>query len=101
MAININKVYKAVLVVLEQEKRGVLTPNEFNKIAEGLTFSVILYLCCSTACIITLIIRRCLVKGELGGSSGGRAATAVFFIGMWVIYVALSACDQYGLIDTF
>ena len=33
MAININSVYKAVLVVLEQEKRGVLTPNEFNKIA--------------------------------------------------------------------
>ena len=33
MAIDINKVYKAVLVVLEQEKRGVLTPNEFNKIA--------------------------------------------------------------------
>lgn len=33
MAININSVYKAVLVVLEQEKRGVLTPNEFSKIA--------------------------------------------------------------------
>ena len=33
MAINITSVYKAVLVVLEQEKRGVLTPNEFNKIA--------------------------------------------------------------------
>ena len=33
MSINVNKVYKAVLVVLEQEKRGVLTPNEFNKIA--------------------------------------------------------------------
>ena len=33
MAININSVYKAVLVVLEQGKRGVLTPNEFNKIA--------------------------------------------------------------------
>jgi len=33
MAIDINKVYKAVLVVLEQEKRGVLTPNEFNKVA--------------------------------------------------------------------
>lgn len=33
MAININSVYKAVLVVLEQEKRGVLTPNEFNRIA--------------------------------------------------------------------
>lgn len=33
MAINVDKVYKAVLVVMEQEKRGVLTPTEFNKIA--------------------------------------------------------------------
>jgi len=33
MAINVDSVYKAVLVVLEQEKRGVLTPAEFNKIA--------------------------------------------------------------------
>ena len=33
MAININQVYKSVLVVLQQEKRGVLTPVEFNKIA--------------------------------------------------------------------
>ena len=31
--IDINAVYKAVLVVLEQEKRGVLLPIEFNKIA--------------------------------------------------------------------
>lgn len=33
MAINIDQVYKTVLVVLEQEKRGVLTPTEFGKIA--------------------------------------------------------------------
>lgn len=33
MAININSVYKTVLVVLEQEKRGTLLPAEFNKIA--------------------------------------------------------------------
>ena len=33
MAINIDSVYKSVLVILEQEKRGVLTPTEFNKIA--------------------------------------------------------------------
>ena len=32
MAIDVDQVYKAVLVVLEQEKRGVLTPLEFNKI---------------------------------------------------------------------
>ena len=33
MAINVNSVYKAVLVVLDQQKRGVLTPTEFNKVA--------------------------------------------------------------------
>jgi len=33
MSININQVYKTVLVVLQKEKRGVLTPTEFNKIA--------------------------------------------------------------------
>mgnify|MGYP003657912643 CR=1 FL=1 len=33
MAINIDQVYKTVLVILEQEKRGVLTPTEFSKIA--------------------------------------------------------------------
>ena len=33
MAINVNSVYKAVLVVLDKQKRGVLTPTEFNKIA--------------------------------------------------------------------
>jgi len=31
--ININQVYKSVLVVLQQQKRGVLTPTEFNKVA--------------------------------------------------------------------
>ena len=33
MAINVDQVYKTVLVVLEQRKRGVLTPTEFGKIA--------------------------------------------------------------------
>lgn len=33
MAININNVYKAVLVILDQNKRGPLGPTEFNKIA--------------------------------------------------------------------
>ena len=31
--INVNQVYKSVLVILQQEKRGVITPTEFNKIA--------------------------------------------------------------------
>ena len=67
--------------------------------AEGLTFSVILYLICSTLCILTLIIRRLTVKGELGGSPAGRWCTFVFFVGLWVTYVGCSTAQQYGFID--
>ena len=33
MAINVNQVYKTVLLILNKEQRGYITPNEFNKIA--------------------------------------------------------------------
>tara|TARA_Y100000004_G_C8925600_1_gene417506 strand:- start:502 stop:1251 length:750 start_codon:yes stop_codon:yes gene_type:complete len=33
MAINVNTVYQTVLLILNKEQRGYLTPNEFNKIA--------------------------------------------------------------------
>ena len=33
MAINVDKVYKTVLLIINKEQRGYLTPDEFNKIA--------------------------------------------------------------------
>ena len=33
MAININKVYKSVLSILNKEQRGYLTPSEYNNLA--------------------------------------------------------------------
>ena len=33
MAINVNKVYKSVLSILNKEQRGYLTPAEFNNLA--------------------------------------------------------------------
>jgi len=33
MAVNVNEVYKTVLLILNKEQRGYITPNEFNKIA--------------------------------------------------------------------
>ena len=32
MAINVNKVYRAVLAVVNREQRGYLTPDQFNRI---------------------------------------------------------------------
>jgi hypothetical protein len=31
MAINVNEVYKTVLLILNKEQRGYITPDEFNK----------------------------------------------------------------------
>ena len=33
MAINVNTVYRTVLLILNKEQRGMLTPDEFNKVA--------------------------------------------------------------------
>ena len=33
MAINVNQVYKTVLLILNKEQRGYITPDEFNKVA--------------------------------------------------------------------
>ena len=33
MAINVNTVYKTVLLILNKEERGYVTPDEFNKIS--------------------------------------------------------------------
>ena len=33
MAINVNAVYKTVLLILNQQQRGYMTPDEFNRVA--------------------------------------------------------------------
>lgn len=65
--------------------------------AEGLPLSVVLYVVCSTLCLSTLVIRRCVVGGELGGSTCGRISTGIFFGLLWVIFIGFSAADQYGM----
>ena len=41
MAVNVNKVYKAVLSILNKEQRGYLNPDEFNKIATEVQLSIL------------------------------------------------------------
>ena len=41
MAVNVNKVYKAVLSILNKEQRGYLNPDEFNKIATEVQLSLL------------------------------------------------------------
>lgn len=67
--------------------------------ARGLDLSVLLFLVCSIIGLATFIIRRCVVKGELGGSKVGRVGSAALFAGLWVFYVAICCLYQLDVID--
>eukprot|EP00929_Paragymnodinium_shiwhaense_P052127 TRINITY_DN2612_c0_g1_i2.p1 TRINITY_DN2612_c0_g1~~TRINITY_DN2612_c0_g1_i2.p1 ORF type:complete len:889 (+),score=192.71 TRINITY_DN2612_c0_g1_i2:226-2667(+) len=59
--------------------------------AGDLGFSVTAFLVTSALCIGTLVVRRRMLGGELGGSAFVKAATAGFFSLLWAYYVAVSS----------
>jgi solute carrier family 8 (sodium/calcium exchanger) len=65
----------------------------------SLTIAVITYLVCSVVGFIILIIRRIVVKGELGGSDSGRFGTAFLFTLLWIAYVIVVGLASYGYFD--
>ena len=67
--------------------------------AKGLGISVVLFLCCSLIGIAILVIRRCVVGGELGGSACGRYFSAAIFILLWVFYIVVSGLNMYEVIN--
>jgi solute carrier family 8 (sodium/calcium exchanger) len=73
----------------------------FPVLAGTMGSSVILFCACAVACIITIYIRRWTGLGELGGPSFAKKVTAVFFIGLWMLYVVVSSLLEKGHIDPF
>lgn len=72
---------------------------EYKVPSKGLDLSVVLFLSCSLVGVAILILRRCFVKGELGGSPTGRLLSALLFISLWLIYIVFSCLGQYGVIS--
>lgn len=75
-----------MIAVLYYQNKG----EKFIVPAEGLALSVILFLTVSLIGIVVLIIRRIVVKGELGGSTAGRTISCIFFVCLWLFYVIMS-----------
>jgi len=66
--------------------------------SDSLGFSVVVFLICAIICIIFLMIRRCVVGGELGGeSAGGRVASMILLIGLWGVYITLCVLQAYQI----
>ena len=65
--------------------------------AGNLGFSVAVFVVCAILCIITLLVRRKTIGGELGGSDTSRAGTATWLIFLWFMYVILSILQAYSV----
>ena len=63
--------------------------------AGSLGFSVAVFCICAVICVITLLIRRHKVGGELGGSDTGRAGSAIFLTCLWMFYIIMSILQAY------
>ena len=61
--------------------------------------SVIVFLIVAVMCFIILILRRCIVGGELGGPTASKYASAAMCIFLWVLYITVSTLQAYEAIS--
>lgn len=65
----------------------------------NLTVSVIIFCVLAVICIATLILRRKLVGGELGGKNAiVKWLTSFLLFSLWIIYIVLSSLRAYDII---
>mmetsp|Transcript_101967 Transcript_101967/g.255538 ORF Transcript_101967/g.255538 Transcript_101967/m.255538 type:complete len:822 (-) Transcript_101967:432-2897(-) len=58
--------------------------------AGSLGISVIAFSACACLCLATLVIRRIVLGGELGGQKPVAFLTAGFFVFLWLVYIVVS-----------
>lgn len=63
--------------------------------AGSLGFSVMIFITCAILCVITLVGRRFVVGGELGGSNSGRLMSCAFLCSLWGFYLVMSILQAY------
>lgn len=67
--------------------------------SSGLSFSVLLFLITSTICLISLVLKRIIVGGELGAKTiYEKIGFATGFVSLWLIYIVFSTLYAYEII---
>jgi solute carrier family 8 (sodium/calcium exchanger) len=62
----------------------------------NLGFSVAVFTAVAITTLVTLMIKRRLIGGELGGKGIYKNGVAAFFCSLWFIYILLSSLNVYG-----
>jgi len=65
--------------------------------AGDLGFSVMVFTICALLCLGSLVLRRAAVGYELGGNATVATLTAIFFVGLWFVYIAASVLYTYRI----
>jgi len=61
--------------------------------AGDLGFSVGVFTFCALICLSTIVARRFVLGVELGGPAQAKMGTAALFVGLWFLYIGLSAAS--------
>jgi solute carrier family 8 (sodium/calcium exchanger) len=67
--------------------------------AGDLTTSVVAFSSCAIVTLGTLVLRRRWLGGELGGPDLWKKVTAIFFVGLWFVYLAISIMVTTGAVS--
>lgn len=74
-----------------------MTNGKYYVPAGSLGFSVVVFCICAICCVICLVARRFIVKGELGGGYTGRLFSLIFLVFLWLIYIIMSILQAYSI----
>lgn len=66
----------------------------------ALAFSVTVFMCCSSVCLMMLVAKK-FMGGELGGSGFTRTGFACIMVGLWLLYLVVSGMQAVGTIKGF
>jgi len=64
--------------------------------AGTLAFSVAIFCCCATCCLVAITARRYLCEGELGGPVRSKHLTSAGLVGLWFFYIGMSIWKAYS-----
>jgi len=71
---------------------------EFRVGTFNLEFSVVLFVMVALFAILTLILRRVLVGGELGGNTVVKYVTGSICLMLWATYIVVASLKAYEII---
>lgn len=89
-----------LLAVIWKRAEGGAPDDQIFKVATfNLEFSVILFVMLAVFALLTLVLRRVLVGGELGGNSVVKFLTGSICLMLWATYIIVASLKAYGIIN--